>query len=87
MISLIYEEEFSIRQAALRCNISYPTAKAINRIYLVEKRVDKKQSRARLARVTGASAASYLNFEADGDYGSKAIRNAGKDTDKFSSPA
>ena len=47
LIRLIYEDNFSIRQAALRINISYPTAKAINRIYKQEDRVDKKKVRER----------------------------------------
>ena len=48
LIQLIYGgEKLSIRQAALRINISYPTAKAINRIYKQENRVDKKKKRDR----------------------------------------
>ena len=37
----------SIRQAAIASQIYYPTAKAINKIYMSEKRVDKKKSRFR----------------------------------------
>ena len=47
LIRLIYEDNVSIRQAAIRMNISYPTAKAINRIYKQEDRVDKKKHRVR----------------------------------------
>ena len=47
LIRLIYEDKMSIRQAALQINISYPTAKAINRIYKQEDRVDKKKVRER----------------------------------------
>ena len=50
LIRLIYEEKISIRQAALRINISYPTAKAINRIYKQENRVDKKAVRQRRSK-------------------------------------
>ena len=50
MIRLIYEDKISIRQAAVRCNISYPTAKAINRIYSTEGRVDKKKVRIRRSK-------------------------------------
>ena len=47
LIGLIYESNLSIRQAALQCNISYPTAKAINRIYQQEDRIEKKKVRLR----------------------------------------
>ena len=47
LIRLIYEDKLSIRQAAMRQNISYPTAKAINRIYKQESRIEKKKVRAR----------------------------------------
>merc|ERR1712038_1497635 len=52
LIRLIYEEKISIRQAALKINISYPTAKAINRIYKQENRVDKKAVRQRRSKAT-----------------------------------
>ena len=42
----------SIRQAALRNNISYPTAKAINRIYLIESRIDKKKNRVKRSKAS-----------------------------------
>ena len=47
LVSLIYEGGQSIRQAAIASKIYYPTAKAINKIYLAEKRIDKKQHRFR----------------------------------------
>ena len=47
LVSLIYEDGQSIRQAAIASKIYYPTAKAINKIYLAEKRIDKKQHRFR----------------------------------------
>jgi len=47
LVSLIYEGGQSIRQAAIVSKIYYPTAKAINKIYLAEKRIDKKQHRFR----------------------------------------
>ena len=40
----------SIRQAAFETQISYPTAKAINRIYKQEDRIDKKKVRERKPR-------------------------------------
>ncbi len=33
LIRLIYDQGISIRQAAIACNIPYPTAKAVNRTY------------------------------------------------------
>ena len=51
LIRLIYEDKISIRQAALRIGISYPTAKAINRIYRNEDRVDKKAVRQRRSKL------------------------------------
>ena len=45
LIRLIYEDRLSIRQAAIQQNISYPTAKAINRIYKHESRIEKKKVR------------------------------------------
>ena len=47
LVQLIYEGHMSIRQAAIASKIYYPTAKAINKIYISEKRVDKKKSRFR----------------------------------------
>ena len=57
LIRLIYEEKLSIRQAAIQINISYPTAKAINRIYKQEDRVDKKKVRERRS-----TSAKYSGF-------------------------
>ena len=47
LVKLIYEDGISIRQAAKGSNIYYPTAKAINKIYIAEKRIDKRQHRFR----------------------------------------
>ena len=47
LVKLIYEDGLSIRQAAKGSNIYYPTAKAINKIYIAEKRIDKRQHRFR----------------------------------------
>ena len=47
LVKLIYEDGLSIRQAAISSSIYYPTAKAINKIYMSEKRIDKKQHRFR----------------------------------------
>ena len=47
LVKLIYEEGWSIRQAAIASQIYYPTAKAINKIYIGEKRIFKKQHRFR----------------------------------------
>ena len=47
LVKLIYEDGMSIRQAALTSKIYYPTAKAINKIYTAENRIDKKRHRFR----------------------------------------
>lgn len=54
----------SIRQAAISTKIYYPTAKAINKIYIAEKRIDKKQHRFR--KLTPASLASNQKGAAKG---------------------
>ena len=59
LVKLIYEDGLSIRQAAIGSNIYYPTAKAINKIYIAEKRIDKRQHRFRkIAPRSGAAKAS-----------------------------
>ena len=50
LIRLVHEENVPIRQAAKRINISYPTAKAIHRIYKREGRIEKKKVRVRHPR-------------------------------------
>jgi transposase len=45
LIRLIYEEGLSIRQASLRTNIFYPTAKVINKIFQKDGRIEKKIQR------------------------------------------
>ena len=47
LVKLIYEDGLSIRQAALQAKVYYPTAKAINKTYISEKRIEKKQHRFR----------------------------------------
>ena len=47
LIRLIHEDNVSIRQASIRQQIAYPTAKAINRVYKQENRIDKKAVRVR----------------------------------------
>ena len=60
LVKLIYEDGLSIRQAAIGSNIYYPTAKAINKIYIAEKRIDKRQHRFRkIAPRSGAAKASH----------------------------
>ena len=41
LIDLIYKQGLNIRQAAIRADIYYPTAKAINKIYRQTGRIDK----------------------------------------------
>lgn len=53
LVKLIHQDGMSIRQAAISTGVYYPTAKAINKIYTTEKRVDKKQHRFR--KITPAS--------------------------------
>ncbi len=47
LIRLIYEEGYSIVKAAEAAGIYYPTAKAINKVYKRESRVQKRQFRYR----------------------------------------
>lgn len=47
LIRLIYEESYSIVKAADAAGIYYPTAKAINKVYKRESRVQKRQFRYR----------------------------------------
>jgi len=62
LVKLIYEDGMSIRQAAIASNIYYPTAKAINKIYISEKRVDKKKSRFRkIANIRTSNAQKVYN--------------------------
>ena len=46
IIDLIYEQGMNISQAAKEANVYYPTAKAINQVYLKDGRTDKKAHRA-----------------------------------------
>ena len=47
LVRLIHEENMSISQAAAKVNIFYPTAKAINKVFKKEKRVQKRYHRYR----------------------------------------
>eukprot|EP00347_Sterkiella_histriomuscorum_P002561 403367673 len=47
LINLIYEKNYSISKAAEMAGIYYPTAKAINKVYKKEKRVQKRNFRYR----------------------------------------
>jgi hypothetical protein len=44
LINLIHKKEFSITEAAKLVGIVYPTAKAINNVYLSQNRVFKKRA-------------------------------------------
>ena len=48
LIHLIHDNNMSISKAAQQTGIFYPTAKAINKVYLLENRVAKKSHRTRL---------------------------------------
>ena len=61
LLRLVNEEYMSIRQAALRCNISYPTAKAINRTFKEEGRFEKKTVRAKRSKVPKVAREQKLN--------------------------
>ena len=45
LLRLIHNDGMSIRQAGIRLDITYATAKAINRIFLAEGRIEKKKSK------------------------------------------
>lgn len=47
LIRLIHEEQCSISQAAQKMGIYYPTAKAINKVFRKEQRVQKRDFRYR----------------------------------------
>ena len=47
LINLIHNQSMSISKAAQACGVYDPTAKAINKVYLTENRVDKKSHRLR----------------------------------------
>ena len=47
LIELIHRDKMSIRQAAAQVGIFYPTAKAINKIFKKENRVERKKHRFR----------------------------------------
>jgi hypothetical protein len=51
LIDLIHTKGYSIAKAALVTGIYYPTAKAINKVYLRENRTQKKAFRFRLKNI------------------------------------
>lgn len=51
LIDLIHNKGYSIAKAALSTGIYYPTAKAINKVYVKENRTQKKAFRFRLKNV------------------------------------
>ena len=60
LIQYIYDDGLSIRQAAFRANIIYPTAKAIHKIYVTEKRIDKKDHRFRTVARASCKVKKYF---------------------------
>ena len=58
LIKLIYEDGISIRQASFMSDISYSSAKVINKIYLEENRIEKKKKRIKKARSKNAISGS-----------------------------
>ena len=55
LIRLIYEEQYSIVKAAEATGVYYPTAKAINKVYKRESRVQKRSFRYRTKKEDEAS--------------------------------
>lgn len=51
LVRLIYEENYTIKQAGQEVGIPYPNAKAVNQTYLLEKRTAKKTFRFRLKNI------------------------------------
>lgn len=51
LIELIHNKGYSISKAAMMTKIYYPTAKAINKVYIKENRTQKKAFRFRLKNV------------------------------------
>lgn len=51
LVRLIYEENYTIKQAGLEVEIPYPNAKAVNQTFLVEHRTAKKSFRFRLKTI------------------------------------
>ena len=48
LIRLIHDQRFTIKEAAIKLNIPYPNAKAVNSTYVSEGRFNKKIFRFRL---------------------------------------
>ncbi len=51
LVRLIHQESYTIKKAAKTTGVSYANAKAINQIFLNEKRTAKKTFRFRLKRI------------------------------------
>ena len=51
LVDLIHSKGYSIAKAALTTGIYYPTAKAINKVYVRENRTQKKAFRFRLKNI------------------------------------
>lgn len=51
LIRLIYEQNYTIKQAGQAVGIPYPNAKAVNQTYLLERRTSKKTFRFRLKNI------------------------------------
>ena len=51
LITLIYEKGMNISKASKEAGIYYPTAKAINKIYLRQNRICKKTNRDRQKKI------------------------------------
>lgn len=54
LVELIHNHGYTISQAASMAGIYYPTAKAINKVYVKENRTDKKAFRIRKKKLMGS---------------------------------
>jgi hypothetical protein len=61
LIKYIYEQNMTIVRAAQLAEVYYPTAKAINKVYIAEQRTDKKVQRA--SRTSKALARKHAELE------------------------
>lgn len=59
LLKYIYDDGHSIKQASVKAGIFYPTAKAINKIYQREGRVEKKKHRIRKSKRQTKSALCF----------------------------
>lgn len=60
-MSLIHNNGYSISRAAKMVNIYYPTAKAINKVYLRENRIQKKTFRSTTQTVPEECTPAFAN--------------------------